>query len=187
MASSRHRISFWQQKSNAKRRGIIFKLTFDEWFDIWSRSGCFKKRGRGLGKYCMARFNDKGAYEVGNVKIMLFGENTGEQEWTQERRNFVSRQFKGKKRPPRSKIWRKRLSEAQKKYKHTDEHRKAISFGTTGEKNPSAKLTETNVLKIRNSYKYRSPSNSFVALARKYDVTPALIRQIVTRRIWKHI
>ena len=64
-----------QQKSNAAMRGIEFKISFDEWSNVWANSGKMENRGRGVGKYCMCRFGDQGAYEVGNVFIGLSTEN----------------------------------------------------------------------------------------------------------------
>jgi hypothetical protein len=69
---------FTQQRSNAKQRGIKFKLTFEQWLAIWKQSRRLPQRGRTKGKYVMARFGDKGAYEVGNVRIILFATNNRE-------------------------------------------------------------------------------------------------------------
>jgi hypothetical protein len=63
------RKKFSAHKSNAKRRGIEFNLTFDEWKQIWLNSGKWDQRGRGAEKYCMCRIGDKGAYSVENVFI----------------------------------------------------------------------------------------------------------------------
>lgn len=60
---------FNAHKSNAKRRGVEFLLTFKQWVDIWSKSGKWNERGRGADKYCMCRVGDKGAYSVDNVFI----------------------------------------------------------------------------------------------------------------------
>lgn len=68
--------AYLQQKSNAQSRKKEFKLSFDEWLDIWESSGKLALRGRGKGKYCMCRVNDTGAYEVGNVFIDLCTYNT---------------------------------------------------------------------------------------------------------------
>jgi len=61
------------QRAKAVRRGIDFLLTFSEWWEIWWLH--WPDRGRGSLQYCMARHEDKGAYEVGNVKIITNGEN----------------------------------------------------------------------------------------------------------------
>jgi hypothetical protein len=64
---------FCQQRSNAKRRGIKFKLSFEEWCEIWTKSGLYKHRGRN--GFVMHRMGDTGAYEVGNVEIVSSREN----------------------------------------------------------------------------------------------------------------
>ena len=64
-----------QHKSNAKRRGIPFLLTLDQWKTVWLDSGKWNQRGRGIDNYCMCRVGDAGAYEVGNVFIDLHQRN----------------------------------------------------------------------------------------------------------------
>jgi len=54
-------------KSCAKRRGIPFNFTFEEWCYEWRYH--FDDRGRNAWKYGMCRINDAGAYEPGNVYI----------------------------------------------------------------------------------------------------------------------
>lgn len=66
--------AFIQQKTNANTRGIEWKLTIAEWWDIWQKSGKWELRGRGEG-YCMGRKGDAGAYEAGNVYICTIGQN----------------------------------------------------------------------------------------------------------------
>jgi hypothetical protein len=53
------RYVFGASRRGAKRRGIPFLFTFEEWWE-------------------MARYGDVGAYEVGNVKIIPFGDNVRE-------------------------------------------------------------------------------------------------------------
>jgi hypothetical protein len=95
------------QKRNAKRRGIPFLLSRAEWISIWEKSGKFKNRGRGKGKYVMSRKGDKGAYVIGNVEIILHGENltqalTGkpsrnkDKRWDAEKRQHMSELKSGK-------------------------------------------------------------------------------------------
>lgn len=55
---------------------IKMKLTFEEWLQIWIDSGHIESRGRGPGKFCMGRKNDLGHYEVGNVEILSWEENS---------------------------------------------------------------------------------------------------------------
>ena len=59
--------AFTQHKANAKKRGIEFKLTFDEWWDIWKPH--YHNKGTSVGQFVMCRTMDKGAYEVSNVRI----------------------------------------------------------------------------------------------------------------------
>lgn len=69
---------YTQQKSNAKQRGVDFKLTLQEWTTIWLESGKWEQRGRGAEKYCMCRLGDAGAYEVENVFIDLGKRNVSD-------------------------------------------------------------------------------------------------------------
>jgi hypothetical protein len=63
MSTSAARKKYRAHKSGAEKRGIEFRLTFEEWFFIWLTSGHLHERGKGKNKYCMARNGDKGAYE----------------------------------------------------------------------------------------------------------------------------
>ncbi len=65
-------------KSKAKSRGIEFNLTYEEWYDIWYKSGKWEQRGARKGQYVMSRYNDTGAYEMGNVFIQPHEENRRE-------------------------------------------------------------------------------------------------------------
>ena len=65
-------------RQDAKRRGIPFLMTLEEWWDIWQSSGKWEQRGPRRGQYVMARFGDQGAYEPGNVKICPVRENMAE-------------------------------------------------------------------------------------------------------------
>lgn len=71
----KERQKYVQQRSKALDRGIPFNLTYEEWWDIWQKSGKWEQRGRKLGQYVMSRYNDKGAYEIGNVFIQLHSKN----------------------------------------------------------------------------------------------------------------
>lgn len=54
---------------------IHFNLTFDEWLQIWIDSGKLHLRGNYKHQYCMARKDDIGHYEIGNVGIVTNYEN----------------------------------------------------------------------------------------------------------------
>lgn len=66
--TARHR--YWQARWFAKKRGIDFHLTFDEWDAWWLKNGVDKNHSTGpsLGdSMCMCRYGDSGAYELGNI------------------------------------------------------------------------------------------------------------------------
>lgn len=65
-------------KGKAKHRGILFDLTYEQWWDIWQKSGHWEERGPRLDQYCMSRIADKGGYEIGNVLIQLTSANKRE-------------------------------------------------------------------------------------------------------------
>ena len=73
-----------RQKANCKHRvdklgnPVKMNMTKHEFADVWIQSGKWHLRGRKKGQYCMARNNDIGHYEVGNVKIVPIEENTSE-------------------------------------------------------------------------------------------------------------
>lgn len=94
------------QRYHAQQRGIEFKLTFDEWLAIWKRSKRLPQRGCRRGQYVMARFNDAGAYEVGNVKIVLMETNMREANslrvytpHSEQTKKKISQMMMGQKRP----------------------------------------------------------------------------------------
>lgn len=74
---SLHR-AFVEQRRNANNRGIAWKLNFGLWYRIWLDSGKLDQRGRDMGKYCMSRIVDSGAYEIGNVHIQTAQDNSRE-------------------------------------------------------------------------------------------------------------
>lgn len=66
---------YLKHKVRANYRGIPFVLTFEEWWEIWDKSGHWEERGRGTGSYVMSRVADLGGYEVGNVFIQTSRQN----------------------------------------------------------------------------------------------------------------
>ncbi len=75
---------YGDHKSNARKKGVQFKLSFEQWLRIWVESGHLEERGRHRGQYVMGRFGDKGAYEIGNVKILPHIENIKERKFSEE-------------------------------------------------------------------------------------------------------
>lgn len=70
------RTRYAQHKAGAKRRGIPFLLSFEQWWELWEPH--WEKRGQGSFQMCMCCRHDQGAYEVGNVRIATNRENKHE-------------------------------------------------------------------------------------------------------------
>ncbi len=178
-------------RSRIDRNGnpIEFRLSFQEWLDIWMASGKWHKRGRRKGCYCMSRHNDIGHYEVGNVSIILHSENIIEGNTgkivTAETRKIQSKMRKGVPKPPRTAEHRKKISEANKGKIMSAEARKAMSKSTRGENNPMTKFTEDDIREIRTLYS--TGEYTLTNIAEKYNVTIGNIGHITSRRTWKHV
>jgi hypothetical protein len=77
----RARNAYSMQKSMALKRKdkngnpIEWLFTFDEWIDLWLKSGKWHQRGCRRGQYVMSRFGDVGPYAPWNVEIKTVGEN----------------------------------------------------------------------------------------------------------------
>jgi len=72
---------FIEHKYAARRRGIDFKFTFEEWVAWWEMHlgpDWLEKRGCKKGQYVMARNGDVGPYETRNVKCITCQDNNGE-------------------------------------------------------------------------------------------------------------
>lgn len=67
---------FVSHKDGAGRRGIPFRMTFEEWWGMWEPH--YARRGTRRGCMVMCRHYDTGAYEVGNVSIRTVTENQHE-------------------------------------------------------------------------------------------------------------
>lgn len=77
------------------------------------------------------------------------------------------------------------ISKKNKGNKLSEDRILQISLRTKGENNNKSKLTEKDVLKIRNLY---SETNmTLTEISKLYDVQFACIEKIVKRRTWKHI
>lgn len=70
--------AFSSQRRNARARGIAWRLTLGQWWDIWAKSGKWEQRGREKGQYVLARYRDQDAYEPFNVWVCLGSENIRE-------------------------------------------------------------------------------------------------------------
>lgn len=67
MESAKLKTAYNSQKCAAKKRGIEFLLTFDEWLNWWIQTGKLELRGKTKGCYQMCRVNDVGPYSLDNI------------------------------------------------------------------------------------------------------------------------
>jgi hypothetical protein len=65
---------FSVQKRKAKQRGIEWQLSFDQWWELWEKSGKWNERG--VDGYAMCRYSDTGSYSVDNIRIDTFKNNS---------------------------------------------------------------------------------------------------------------
>ena len=72
----RMRHAFLMQRSRAKRRGIGWDLSYEDWCFLWKDK--WHQRGNCSGQYCMARIGDVGPYSLLNVIIKTVNENSSE-------------------------------------------------------------------------------------------------------------
>jgi hypothetical protein len=66
---------FKQQARQAKQRGLGWEFTFEAWQQMWLDSGKLHLRGKGTGKFVMARRGDVGPYSESNCFICSFEQN----------------------------------------------------------------------------------------------------------------
>lgn len=68
---------YGKHKRDAQARGIEFKLSLDDWRQWWLQHGVDKDIPSKLDKntLCMCRFNDIGAYELGNIYCATLSQN----------------------------------------------------------------------------------------------------------------
>lgn len=64
------RRTFTTARYNAKRRGIPWSLSFEDWVQVWMQSGKYEQRGRRTGQFQMDREDNKQGYKAGNVRIV---------------------------------------------------------------------------------------------------------------------
>lgn len=151
-------ICFRDHRAGAKRRGIPFELTFEQWLTIWQDSGHLHERGVAGHQYVMARKGDKGPYSVSNVKIVTAKQNHEEKVMPDQARTAIRLSKQG----------RHRTSTVKKRIAFTRRIKKIN------------KLTRGTALKIRCGSASRS------ALAKKYKVCVATIRNIQIGQTWKY-
>ena len=62
-----------------------------------------------------------------------------------------------------------------------------LQYVLKGEEVGNSKLTEKDVLEIRNHYEKNKPRYGRLALSKKYNVTECTIKEVISRRTWKHL
>ena len=89
MKRAKQRYTWHRQTAN--KRGIAFNFTFKEWYDWWLSNGVDKQTApadKSFEKMCMCRYNDEGAYEMGNVYCATQLQNIKDQDYS-----YCSRQI----------------------------------------------------------------------------------------------
>lgn len=76
----RYKVMFFNQRDAAKRRGIAWDFTFEQWLKVWQDSRHLHERGRRVGQFQMARNGDTGPYAASNVRIVPIGVNLAERD-----------------------------------------------------------------------------------------------------------
>ena len=178
------------QRKSAKQRGIPFLLSFEEWCEIWIASGKFGKRGCKRDQYVMARYEDKGPYAKGNVKIVTSSENAREG-WlgfkhSDATKRRISKGLLGNKNGRGGKG---RISPF-KGCKHSVEAKNLMrrsmlgNRNSFGSKNGSAKLREEDIPRIRELY---DSGLSQGEIGRRFGVSQVMIGCIVRGERWSHV
>lgn len=59
------------QKGAARKRGIAFNLTFEQWDQWFLNQGIDRNipQGKDANCWCMCRFNDQGSYDLNNIYL----------------------------------------------------------------------------------------------------------------------
>jgi hypothetical protein len=72
-------------------------------------------------------------------------------------------------------------------FKHSEDTKLKMSINRKGEKHGRSKLTEKDVLWIRQNYIPRHEEFGSTALSKKFNIRQGQISSIIKRVIWKHI
>jgi hypothetical protein len=62
-------LAFLQMRAQANYREEEFKLTFEDFQDLWKDH--WDMKGRAIDQYCLTRINDRGAWERSNVECVV--------------------------------------------------------------------------------------------------------------------
>ena len=68
-----HRRAYAEQITGARKRGIAWEFTFEEWWNCWWPH--WQHRGRKGHELQMTRYGDIGPYSPANIKIVTANQN----------------------------------------------------------------------------------------------------------------
>lgn len=165
------------QKTNAIKRGVEFLLTFDEWKKWWLDTGKWELRGVGKDRYCMCRFNDSGAYALGNIYCATNSKNLSDankgKPKTSETKLKMSNAAKGKEHPwskgtnnPMHRIdVKKKFSKATGGANHYKSKTVASPFGVFGSTYEASKQLNISAVTIQWRCKNNKAGWSYLAIA----------------------
>ena len=114
----KYRQGYTRSKSDAKRRGIEFQLTFEEWKQWWDETGKWQLRGKTKGSYQMCRINDVGPYALSNVYCDTVEANSG-------------LPHAGQKRPPE---WKQKIQQQLAGKPKSEQHRASLATSKLGKR-----------------------------------------------------
>lgn len=67
--------AYVRHKSGSKRRGIPFRITFNQWWNWWAMDDRWSRRGRSACSLVMARHGDVGPYAISNIYCATHAQN----------------------------------------------------------------------------------------------------------------
>lgn len=133
MTNDKFKQCYTRSKADAKRRGIEFLFTFDEWKSWWLETGRWELRGKKAGCYQMCRKNDVGPYAVWNVYCDTVEANS-------------RLPHAGTKRPPE---WVEKIGNALRGKVKSPSHAKALAAAHLGKRYKTQREFLTLLLSVR--------------------------------------
>lgn len=186
------------QKTQAARRGIPFKFTFEQWCSWWETnlgSDWLSKRGRKRNQYVMARNGDKGPYAPHNVRCVLASVNAAEANLGRTKSSVkltaqLARKIFASEKP--NIVLARELDvtvgvieriKSRSTWANSTEGLSAPPRykGCRGQQSKNSKLTDEIVLQIRKSSKTRRQ------LAQEFGVHYLTVVNIKRGKSWKHL
>lgn len=192
--SKANRNRFWKGivKESEYRVDIIFDdLTYEECKEKEKEFIAIYKRKTEGGTLCNITLGGQGV--LGLVHTIEAREKMGApnkgKTISKKHREAISKFHKGKKH---TKEWKQMMSDMMSGEngpmygkKRSDEAKLKTSLANRGEGSPTSKLTERDVLEIREAYSKGGESHR--SIANKYGVVKGNITSILNRKTWKHI